>query len=65
MQPRYICATTTQKKMQEDSWILEKADVLLNNNIDEVWEITRAVIEKGSLRMKLLPTLLPVHWKIS
>ncbi len=35
------------QKNAEDSWILEKADVLLNNNIDEVWEITRAVIEKA------------------
>jgi hypothetical protein len=36
------------QKNPDDSWILEKADVAFNNNIDEAWEITRAVIEKAS-----------------
>lgn len=33
------------EKNSNDSWILEKTDVLFNSNIDEVWEITRAVIK--------------------
>jgi hypothetical protein len=36
------------EKKAEDSWILEKVDVATNSNIDEAWEITRAVIEKAS-----------------
>jgi len=36
-----------REKNGEDSWILEKADVAFNSNVDEAWEITRAAIEKA------------------
>lgn len=35
------------ERREQDAWVVEKADVATNRNIDEVWEITRAVIDRA------------------